>query len=87
MKTVKFAVLGAGLLVLGACNDSARDEQAEVVEENSEAIAEYIIENGEAQAENIIEAAENEAALVENLGEESAEAVRNGAGAETTNAN
>ncbi len=87
MNSVKLAALGAGLLMLGACNDSSRDEQAEIVQENSEAIAENILENGEARAENIMEAAENEAALVENLGEESADAVRNGAGAENANAN
>ncbi len=82
MRLAQTLMLALGVVALAACGESARDEAAENVEENSEALAENIEENAESQIANIEANAENQAETVRELGEESAEAVREGAGAE-----
>ncbi len=84
MRITNIVVLAAGLAVLSACNQSPREETAENVEANAEAMAENIEEAADTAPNEVVEAnLENQADVVRNLGEESADAVRNGAGAET----
>ncbi|MBA3526458.1 MAG: hypothetical protein M3438_04020 [Pseudomonadota bacterium] len=76
--------LAAAFVALSACSESPREEAAENVEANADARAENLEEAADAAPTEAVEAnLENQADLVRNLGEESAEAVREGAGAET----
>jgi len=76
--------LAAGSIALAACNQSPREETAENVEANAEAMAENLEDAADAAPNEGVEAnLENQADVVRDLGEESADAVRNGAGADT----
>lgn len=83
MRTPHIALLAAGFVAMSACSQSPREEAAENVEANADAMAENIEDAAEtAPNEAVAENLENEADLVRDLGENSADAVRNGAGAE-----
>ena len=84
MRTAHIVGLAAALAAVSACSESPREETAENVEANADAMAENIEDAADAAPSEAAEAnLENQADLVRNLGDESANAVRNGAGAET----
>jgi hypothetical protein len=83
MKALHVLSLTVGLIALSACRESPREEAAENVEANADAIAENLEDAADAAPNEEVEAnLENEADQIRNLAEESANAVENGAGAE-----
>ena len=83
MKITTTLAVAVGLAALAGCNSSPKEQAADNIEANADAVADNMVENADAMADNMQANAENAADATKAAGDNAADAVRDGA---TTNA-
>jgi len=77
MKRLNAVFLAAGLASLAACNNSAREQKADNIEENAEAVADNIEDTADGLSNDAAaDALDNKADAVRDTGQKKAEDVR-----------
>ena len=81
MKITTTLAVAVGLAALAGCNSSPKEQAADNIEANADAVADNMVENADAMSDNMQANAENAADATEAAGQNAADAVRNGADA------